>query len=252
MHMALKDSGLGKDDLIEVSCFVHSCASAKNSGEFHQHILALADYLDFEYVLYGYIHTPYSCRQDAVIVNLTNPKDWMAEYLQNQGNSPLIDEIEGQYAAGKSWGYCVWDRYDWKLSAAQQKYIERRRSFGLEFGCSIFATSETKNFSLNLSLASRTRVPDERTKTIAEVIIQPILIARKRLIMQDRVDSLSAKELEVAKEMMHGKTNGAISLHLGITENTVKYHLKNIYAKMHVNNRQQAIVVMLAAYYLSQ
>jgi hypothetical protein len=41
---------------------------------------------------------------------------------------------------------------------------------------------------------------------------------------------------------MQGKSNKQIALVLGISENTIEYHLKNLYAKLHVHSRTEAIL----------
>lgn len=50
----------------------------------------------------------------------------------------------------------------------------------------------------------------------------------------------SDRELDVLLFVCHGYPNSEIAEQLGITLNTVKTHLKNIYAKLGVNNRTQA------------
>lgn len=51
---------------------------------------------------------------------------------------------------------------------------------------------------------------------------------------------LSEREAEVLLFICHGYTNKEIASQLQITANTVKTHLKNIYAKLDVSNRTQA------------
>lgn len=53
--------------------------------------------------------------------------------------------------------------------------------------------------------------------------------------------SLSARELEVLKLIAEGKTNKEISLQLNLALNTVKRHAYNIFTKIGVNNRTQAV-----------
>jgi DNA-binding NarL/FixJ family response regulator len=48
------------------------------------------------------------------------------------------------------------------------------------------------------------------------------------------------RELEILALLARGSTNGAIALALGITENTVKHHLRMIYAKLDVGSRTEA------------
>ncbi|HNB52304.1 MAG TPA: response regulator transcription factor [Anaerolineales bacterium] len=51
---------------------------------------------------------------------------------------------------------------------------------------------------------------------------------------------LSSREWEVLAHASRGATNTEIALQLGVSENTVRFHLKNIYAKINVTNRTEA------------
>ena len=54
---------------------------------------------------------------------------------------------------------------------------------------------------------------------------------------------LSSRELEVMEQLTQGLSNKGIARHLGLSEPTVKFHLKNIYAKLGVNRRALAVSV---------
>ena len=54
---------------------------------------------------------------------------------------------------------------------------------------------------------------------------------------------LSSRELEVMEQLAQGHSNKLIARHLGLSEPTVKFHLKNIYAKLGVNKRALAVSV---------
>ena len=56
---------------------------------------------------------------------------------------------------------------------------------------------------------------------------------------------LSSKETQVLIELANGQPNKAIAQALDVSENTVKFHLKNIYAKLSVDNRTAAIKAAL-------
>jgi two-component system, NarL family, response regulator LiaR len=61
--------------------------------------------------------------------------------------------------------------------------------------------------------------------------------------MGDEVlQSLSERELEALRLAAKGLTNRAIGLQLGISDRTVQGHLANIYAKLHVNTRTEAVL----------
>jgi LuxR family maltose regulon positive regulatory protein len=55
------------------------------------------------------------------------------------------------------------------------------------------------------------------------------------------VDRLSERELEVLALMARGLKYEEIAEQLVVTLNTVRFHVKSIYSKLHVNNRTQAI-----------
>ena len=51
---------------------------------------------------------------------------------------------------------------------------------------------------------------------------------------------LSGRELEVLRLVAAGSTNNEIARRLWVTEQTVKFHLSNIYRKLEVANRTEA------------
>ena len=58
-------------------------------------------------------------------------------------------------------------------------------------------------------------------------------------------EKLSARELQVLREMAAGKRNKEIGAELSIAEDTVKMHVKNILEKLQVSDRTEAVTVAL-------
>jgi DNA-binding NarL/FixJ family response regulator len=52
-------------------------------------------------------------------------------------------------------------------------------------------------------------------------------------------DRLTERELEVLRLVTAGLRNKEIAVHLGISENTTKFHLKNILGKLHAESRTE-------------
>ena len=57
----------------------------------------------------------------------------------------------------------------------------------------------------------------------------------------DAPGTLSARELEVLVELASGAPNKVIARNLQMTENTVKFHLKNVFQKLQVRHRAEAL-----------
>lgn len=55
------------------------------------------------------------------------------------------------------------------------------------------------------------------------------------------IEALTERETEVLQQVAQGLSNKQIAFKLGISENTVKYHIASIYSKMGVNNRTEAV-----------
>ena len=58
----------------------------------------------------------------------------------------------------------------------------------------------------------------------------------------DQFNGLSNRERDVVKLVLEGKSNKQIASSLHITENTVEFHLKNIYSKYQVSSRTELII----------
>jgi DNA-binding NarL/FixJ family response regulator len=56
---------------------------------------------------------------------------------------------------------------------------------------------------------------------------------------------LTEREGVVLARLAEGVTNGEIAAQLGVSENTVKFHLQNLYLKLGVSNRTEAATLFL-------
>ena len=65
----------------------------------------------------------------------------------------------------------------------------------------------------------------------------PRLATRKPAVTQC---PLTDRELEILRLVAQGYTNGRIARELWVTEQTVKFHLSNIYRKLGLANRTEA------------
>lgn len=66
------------------------------------------------------------------------------------------------------------------------------------------------------------------------------------LLNHDPLDGLTARERELLAALANGWTNLQIAARTGISQNTVKYHLKNLYDKLGVSNRAMAVALHMS------
>ncbi|MFT5043380.1 MAG: two-component system nitrate/nitrite response regulator NarP [Porticoccaceae bacterium] len=94
---------------------------------------------------------------------------------------------------------------------------------------------------------SHSEPPEKLLSTALEVsegkMVFPYLDVRD---LHDPLQSLTKTERALWSSLSLGRSNKELSADHGITVNTVKFHLRNMYQKLSVNNRSQAI-----AYYYS-
>ncbi len=67
-----------------------------------------------------------------------------------------------------------------------------------------------------------------------------------RSLKQDPIEQLSPRERTLLEALSKGLTNRELSKELEISENTVKFHLSNLFEKLDVKNRAQAIAFFYA------
>jgi len=83
------------------------------------------------------------------------------------------------------------------------------------------------------------------TPELSRKILQAFSKRRQESVQEDP-DALTERELDVLRLMVEGITsNRQLARRLDVTENTVKFHVRNILDKLHLHNRAQAVSVAL-------
>jgi DNA-binding NarL/FixJ family response regulator len=72
-------------------------------------------------------------------------------------------------------------------------------------------------------------------------------VAEPSLRQRDPVQRLTEREIELLRLVAAGMPNKAIAQALSVSENTVKYHMKNILQKLGVQNRTEAVAYAIRA-----
>ena len=85
------------------------------------------------------------------------------------------------------------------------------------------------------------RLMDVVVEVAAGRMVFPFLDVRE--LRQDPMDTLTEREQAMIALLARGMSNKELSSELGISLNTVKFHLRNMFEKLSVNSRTQAIAM---------
>lgn len=99
------------------------------------------------------------------------------------------------------------------------------------------------------AFVSKNEQPEYLLDTVAEVargrMVFPYLDVSQ--INASPLSTLTKRELEILSSLAAGSTNKEIAAEKGVSTNTVKYHIRNLFDKLSVSNRGQAIALYLKA-----
>ncbi len=88
--------------------------------------------------------------------------------------------------------------------------------------------------------------PAKLLSTIATVAQGRLSLPSIDVQASSKLDDITARERELLAALASGLTNLQLASRFGISHNTVKYHLKNLYDKLGVSNRAMAIMVLFS------
>lgn len=81
----------------------------------------------------------------------------------------------------------------------------------------------------------------ERLERAADVLARLMQLSNPETTLQNV--HLTPREMEIFGYLADGQTNGEIASRCWVSENTVKFHLKNIFRKLDIRDRGQAMMV---------
>ena len=91
----------------------------------------------------------------------------------------------------------------------------------------------------------KTAHPDDLASTIRQVFQHSVFVASNRVLparLPHAIEpaGLTRREIEILQLVSEGHSNAQVATMLWITQQTVKFHLSNIYRKLDVGNRTEA------------
>ena len=84
--------------------------------------------------------------------------------------------------------------------------------------------------------------PTLREARLADAEIDAYIVASRTDPDEDPlVEPLTSRETEVLSLVADGLPNKAIAVRLGVSDETIKFHLSSIFGKLHASNRTEAV-----------
>lgn len=208
-------------------------------------VLSLQDLIPFEFALCVLSGTSCSSTEPYHIVNPSYPSPWLDRYTSEHFDR--IDPIVAEHRL--SFGLQYWsDSY--KKHKGHKQFIACAEDYGLKAGYSYGLTTQAVERASLFSFGGRTMKKAYRTENMLLHVVPHLHQALMRVVRGKsyRVapdPGLSAREKEVLKWVMAGKSSWDIARILKISERTVKFHVENIMQKVHAVTRAQAVAISI-------
>lgn len=229
------------DELDLIFSLIHCCSNSKNLEDFHDVARGLGRLIPCRLLLVGIVHTR---------IDITRKPLPQINTLKQHACLHMFKNIwRCQLAASPVFGTNA-PQNRRRMNALSQVRASPARLDDIDLNTMLtfYHEPETKlkmRFLLSLALPSHRHHPVDKYNSIMLHLL-PYLFSlyRQAVIKTDdaaQTMRLTKRELEVLTWAKEGKSAWEISAILQIKERTVKFHLNNIFNKLNVTNRYQAI-----------
>jgi DNA-binding CsgD family transcriptional regulator len=172
-------------------------------------------------------------------INVNYPSEWLSLYKEKGYHciDPLI-KYNCKYFNVQYWAET------YKLYETPKDFISNAEDFGLKAGYAHGVKNLKGDKGSIFSFASLSMEQNSRMELILSYFVPHFHHVIIRILEQTKSKSdiaLLPREKEVLNWIKQGKSTWDISLILGISDNTVKFHIKNIFKKLDSVNRIQAV-----------
>ena len=241
----LRKSGihLSKHETLSLLDIIHASTACVTEEAFRKLVLSLRPLIPFDYsaCLMGRKSAEGGVTSfDAI--NVSYPAEWSIQYVEQSYH--LVDPV---FKVNFSrFGLQFWSN-TYKQHPPLKQFIQEAEDVGLRRGYSIGHVSLDLSEGSLLSFGGDLR-QDPRSELILHYISPHLHQAFLRLLRRKndrRAAALSDREQEILSWAKEGKSTWEISVILGISQNTVKFHMKNIFTKLNANSRSHAVAIAL-------
>ncbi len=176
-------------------------------------------------------------------VNINYPIEWLSIYKERSYHE--IDPIVREHFLSFKMQY--WDD-TYKNYRHSDEFKHHAENYGLSTGYTHGMRNCAGDEGSLFSFAGNSIEHNQRTEVIIGYLVPVFHEALTRIygIRKRKVKSnLTLREREVLNWIKYGKNTWDISMILGISENTIKFHVKMVLEKLNAVNRTQAVAIAI-------
>ncbi|HEU5046894.1 MAG TPA: LuxR family transcriptional regulator [Rickettsiales bacterium] len=174
-------------------------------------------------------------------IEYSYPEDWVRYYKEH--GYGRIDPVVLNVLRGRP--VFTWDSLHtmMRMSASQTLLMRQGKEAGLHDGVGVTLHGVDGSLAaVGIASSAGGVAPDKNMLSRIKLMTEQFHLAYCDLNLQQEtpesaLPSLTTREIETLKWWAQGKTSQEISVIRGCTVATVKFHAKNIYAKLHANSK---------------
>lgn len=242
--MFLKNYLLPRKDALYLIELIQASLSCKKEGDFRELMNRLSHLIPHDFAICALAKMESNgVIKSYEVINISYPDEWLDLYIRRKYHQ--IDPIAQENFSKFELQYWA-DTY--KLKDPPKSFLYLAEDFGLRKGYTHGLTSPQRKEGSLFSLSGDSIEHCTRTEFILKHIVPHLHQALSRTLGQhvrEHKITLSPREKEVLNWIKQGKSSWDISVILGISENTVKFHIMSILKKLDVVGRTQAVAVAI-------
>jgi len=185
-------------------------------------------------------------------INLSYPEGFISKYI---GEARFLIDPVVALEREEPRLYYLKDILDRRKELDTEESREFAGGFGIKAGYSTGVKSGQLGLVSVFSFMAPILPRNERSELIIQLVAPHLHAALRRIFRKFRGPScgnpLTAREMEVLDWVKAGRSTWQISLTLGLSEATVKFHIKNIMHKLDATTRGQALAEAIQRGYVS-
>lgn len=235
---------LSKQDAICLLELIHKSLSCTIEDDLRELMRRLSSLIPYGFAICGLAKIDNNgMLKSYEVVNISYPNEWLDLYITRKYHQ--IDPIIKENFTNFRLQYWT-DTY--KTNAPPKGFLSLAEDFGLKEGYTHGIRNQKGTEGSLFSISGKSIEHHNRTEIILNLIIPHLHQAITRISGQHNeknIIPLVSREREVLNWISQGKGTWDISKILGISERTVKFHVKNIKQKLDVVSRPQAVAVAI-------